>query len=94
MAFSAVYIFNRPEEVRLYNAIFQITSLAAGKEYHFEVQHRFKSFEVCSVARGKLEIFLGKLVFVISEGGMWRVKASETCVVKYAGKEKADFHAT
>jgi len=49
---------------------------------------------VCSVSKGRVVVSVEKNDFGIGEGGMWRVRAGETCLVRNDGDEEATIHVT
>ncbi|PQE06980.1 hypothetical protein CJF30_00009390 [Rutstroemia sp. NJR-2017a BBW] len=52
------------------------------------------ALQICVVGRGRVTVFLDEQRFDIGEGGMWRVKVSETCVVKQRGRKKGIVYIT
>jgi len=49
---------------------------------------------VCSVAKGTVEVTIGKKAFDISTNGMWRVRNKEACTVINNGALEAVVHLT
>jgi hypothetical protein len=49
---------------------------------------------ICSVARGRVSVAVERNIFGIGEGGMWRVRSGEVCLVKNAGDNEAVIHVT
>jgi hypothetical protein len=93
IAFSSSYISSRPTGVQIRDLAFNILSLRPGEELKFKLDKRY-SLTICSVASGRVEVALGKLDFGITEGGMWRIKSKEYCVIKNEREKVAVLHVT
>lgn len=93
IAFSSTYNAVRPKGVQIADANFNIISVDAGKQHNFEAEIGSR-LKICSIASGRVDVALGKLDFGIGEGGMWRVKSGECCVVRNEGYETAVLHIT
>ncbi|KAG9241228.1 hypothetical protein BJ878DRAFT_242856 [Calycina marina] len=85
IAFARSYILSKPGGITLGSTSFQIIRLAAGKSHRLM---RSSGESICCVARGRTGVVLQKeSTFSIGEGGMWRVRGGEGCVVRNAGEE-------
>ncbi|KAG0646592.1 hypothetical protein D0Z07_7375 [Hyphodiscus hymeniophilus] len=91
IAFSSTYISDRPQGVQINGANFTRLSIPPGKEHKFGVHDRY-GLRMCSVASGSIHVALGKLRFDIVEGGMFRIKTKEYCVIENEGKQMAILH--
>ncbi|KAK0123912.1 hypothetical protein ONS95_008903 [Cadophora gregata] len=84
IAFSSSYIQSRPLGISISGTNFQILAIGPGTEQEeLPVSTDKAALKICSVAKGRVRVLLGggSKSFEIGEGGMWRVRGGEKCVV-------------
>ncbi|KAJ5050899.1 uncharacterized protein L3040_002767 [Drepanopeziza brunnea f. sp. 'multigermtubi'] len=81
IAFSSTYLSTRPLGISISGTKFQVLAIGSGTEHELPMHASKESVKICSVAKGRVQVALGGKTFAIGEGGMWRVRAGEKCVV-------------
>ncbi len=85
IAFSSTYLTSRPLGISISGTKFQVLHIASGTEQelpiHTSKENQRTSIKICSVAKGRVKVSVGGKKFAIGEGGMWRVRSGEKCVV-------------
>lgn len=56
-------------------------SIVAGTEQDVPTHLSKGGTKICSVAKGRVKVDVGGKKFAISEGGMWRLRAGQKCLV-------------
>lgn len=81
IAFSSTYLQARTLGIRISGTNFQILHILSGTEKDIPISTAKESIKICSVAKGRVNVSLGSKKFTIGEGGMWRVRCGEKCIV-------------
>ncbi|KAI9047302.1 hypothetical protein LZ554_008750 [Drepanopeziza brunnea f. sp. 'monogermtubi'] len=81
IAFSSTYLSTRPLGISISGTKFQVLAISSGTEQELPMHASKESVKICSVAKSRVQVALGGKTFAIGEGGMWRVRAGEKCVV-------------
>jgi hypothetical protein len=100
IAFSSTYIASRSAGIKISNTTFQIHNLRhaegwviPGSQNPTERKTRNSGsafqLKICTVISGRVQIRLGKDVFGIGKGGVFRVRVGEECVVRNGEKKVA-----
>ncbi|KAH7388952.1 hypothetical protein BKA64DRAFT_125886 [Cadophora sp. MPI-SDFR-AT-0126] len=81
IAFSSTYLQARPLGISISGTKFQILNIVSGTDQELPISTDKDTIKICSVAKGRVKVSLGKTNFSIGEGGVWRVHGGEKCVV-------------
>ncbi|KAH7324036.1 hypothetical protein BKA65DRAFT_481810 [Rhexocercosporidium sp. MPI-PUGE-AT-0058] len=81
VAFSSTYLQARPRGITISGIKFQVLNILSGTEQELSLLVDKEGFKICSVAKGRVTVSLGTKKFTIGEGGMFRVRGGEKCVV-------------
>ncbi|KAK2623781.1 hypothetical protein QTJ16_006962 [Diplocarpon rosae] len=83
IAFSSTYLNSYPRGILIGNTKFQVLQIVPGTEQKLpaHASRDGKAINICSIAKGHVKVTVGSKTFDIGEGGVFRVRAGEKCVV-------------
>ncbi|PBP20159.1 hypothetical protein BUE80_DR009019 [Diplocarpon rosae] len=83
IAFSSTHLTSFPRGILIGDTKFQVLQIVSGTELELpaHASKDGKGIKICSIAKGHIKVTVGSKTFDIGEGGVFRVRAGEKCVV-------------
>ncbi|KAG4443094.1 hypothetical protein IFR05_001420 [Cadophora sp. M221] len=82
IAFSSTYLRARPHGINISGTTFQTLHVPSTKQ-DLPISTAKESLTICSVAKGRVTVSLGREKFNIGEGGMWRPHSPESSLLLF-----------